>query len=314
MQRRQLLAAGPALLAGCVSGAPSDHVNPHAKNYTAPDDVHVYDDPREIPNPPATLSVEAAREYVETYETARMHNELIGESVREDNEGQVTTGGERDVISLEIDPIEIGRIRTTDHGVYFITSLSGRAEHWCSTAESDTHDCSSRVGRNAHAVVHRVDAGVHVRIPRNWYTCDVPETPHALPDDGNDDAADSSGAQVGIYNASGEDRAVDVTIRAVDGPEDQVVYTGSVSMPPHLLVVDDVTRAGGRFEVDVTVDGEVSETFDWELPTGGGTAWTNYAIFVPPAGAPWDRTIAPDADIDIDIPPARCGDRTDETQ
>lgn len=309
MQRRQLLAAGPALLAGCVSGSPSDYVNPHAKNYTAPDDVHVYDDPREIPSPPATLSVEAAREYVETYETARMHNELIGESVGGDHEGQVTTGGERDVISLEIDPIEIGHIRTTDHGAYFITSLSGRAEHWCSTPGSDTQDCSSRVGRNAHAVVHRVDADVHVRIPRNWYTCDAPETPYGVSNGADDGPANAPTAQVGIYNATDEDREIELTIRAVDDRDDAFVHTRSTSMPPQLLVVSDLTHVATTFEVELAGDGEDAATFEWELSPAGGPAWTNYAIFVPPEGAPWDRTIGTEAGIDI--PPARCGERRD---
>lgn len=134
-----------------------------------------------MPELPESVDRNSAQAYVQTYEEHRIHNELLGEDMSEEHEGYGSMGSDRDVVKLDIEPLEIELLRDAPHGYYFITSISGRAEHWCqdrppksSDAQGDEdpdekygHGCGSSIGIHNHAVVHFVASNHHMRIPYN---------------------------------------------------------------------------------------------------------------------------------------------------
>ncbi|WP_276256760.1 hypothetical protein [Halomontanus rarus] len=322
MQRRALLALTTALLAGCQSVQNSTPANPGGKNYTAPADVHVYDDLREMPEPPESVNRDSAREYVEMYEKRRIYNELLGENVSEDHEGHVSSGDDRDVVELNIEPLESDLLRETDHGYYFITSISGRAEHWCedelstgrvredgSDDEEYGRGCGSSTGRNNHTIVHFVDSNFHMRIPYDWYTCAGIDDPYTSSDDAENVKVSEhdSAAQLQVYNVTGDEYEVDVTVRFTDGSQPEMVYSETVSTPPYLAVLSNLVQRRGTYEVEAELETGYTETFEWEITSDTAASWAGTSIFITPTEEFWIDTIDPEAAIEIT--PTSCRNR-----
>lgn len=323
MQRRALLALPPALLAGCLSEQNVTPAPPGGKNYTAPSDVHVYDERKEMPEPPESVDRESARNFVEKYEEHRIHNELLGENVSEDHEGHVSTGEERDVVELITKPLEIDLLRETDHGCYFITSINGRAKHWCEdessrggeSREDGTrdeeygHGCGSSVMKNNHAVVHFVGSNFHMRIPYNWYTCAGTDDPYESHDDTEnvEISAHDSAAQLQVYNVTGDEYEVDVTVRFADDSHPEEVYSETVGTPPYLAVLSNLVQRRGAYEVEAQLETGYTETYEWEITSDTAASWTGTSIFITPTEEIWIDTIDPEAAIEI--PSTSCRDR-----
>lgn len=313
MRRRVFLSLCPAIVAGCTSASDPETANFGGKNYTAPADVTVYDEPKPIPDPPDPASVKSARDYLKTYEEHRIYNELLGRNVSEAHEGHVSTGGERDVVALDVEPVEIELVRATDHGYYFVTAVSGKAEHWCSydPPRDESRNCGSGSGRNNGPVVHLVDSAFHKRIPYNWYTCTGPEEPYESPRESENVGSShtDSAAQFQVYDVSRDEHAVDLTVRFVDGSTTEQVYSESVDSPPYLTVVAEVARRTGTYEIEAALADGRSETFEWEITGDGAPSWTSTSLFVTPTGDVWMDVIDPDADLKIT--PTSCPDAAD---
>lgn len=331
MRRRDLLALTPVILAGCSSKPDSKSTNSASdsppttlggKDYTAPEDVHVYDDLKTMPEPPESVDRDSARAYVETYEEHRIHNELLGEDMSEDHEGYVGTSDDRDVVELEITPIAIELLREADHGYYFITSISGRAEHWCEDkvpsgegredavdGEEYGHGCESSVRINNHAVVHFVGSDFHMRIPYNWYTCLGTDDLYRSSDETEnvEIAEHDSAAQLQVYNVIGDEYKVDVTVRFTDGSQSEEVYSETVDTPPYLAVLSDLVQRRGTYEVEAELETGDTETFEWEITSDTAASWTWTSIFITPTEEIWIDTIDPDADLELTS--SSCHDR-----
>lgn len=303
MKRRALLGLCSTMLAGCSSDVDTNVSRSGGKNYTAPSDVHVYNESKPMPEPPATLAAESAREYVATYERHRIYNELIGRDVSEPNGGHVSVSQNQDAIDLEIEPLEIELLREADHGYYFITSISGTAEYWCSYDPplNDTRSCGSHSTRHHRAVVHFVTSSTHRRIPYNWYTCTGPDEPYGSPDDSENAAIEDtdSAAQLQLYDVTDSEHEIDVTIRFTDQSTTTTVYSATIDTPPRLTVIADITKRRGSYEIEVALDNGTEETFDWHLADAGSPSWTGTSLFIAPGDDMWSTTIDPDADIEI---------------
>ncbi|WP_306053019.1 hypothetical protein [Natronococcus wangiae] len=290
MRRRALLALTPAVLAGCLSESDSTPANSGGKNYTAPSDVHVYDDLKEMPEPPESVDRDSAQAYVEMYEEHRIHNELLGEDTSEDHEGHVGIGDDRDVVELDINPIEIELLREAGHGYYFITSISGRAEHWCEDEsprggekredeagdEEYGHGCGSSTGINNHTIVHFVGSNFHMRIPYNWYTCAGTDDPYRSSDDAEnvEISERDSAAQLQVYNVIGDEYKVDVTVRFTDDSQPEEVCSETVGTPPSLAVLSNLVQRRGTYEVEAKLETGSTETFEWEIASDTAASWT----------------------------------------
>lgn len=314
MKRRALLALTPALLAGCFSDPDPAPPNFSGKNYTAPADVHVYDESKEMPGPPESVNRDSAQSFVEMYEEHRIHNELLGEDVSEAHEGHVSSGDDRDVVELDIEPLEIGLLRETDHGYYFITSISGRAEHWCEDESSRGseredagddeeygHGCGSSTGRNNNTILHFIDSSFHMRIPYNWYTCAGSDDSYKSSDDAENVEVSEydSAAQLQIYNVTGDEYEVDVTVRFTDDSQSEEVYSETVGTPPYLAVLSNLVQRRGTYEVEAELETGYTETFEWEITNDTAASWTSTSIFITPTEELWIDTIDPEADIEI---------------
>ena len=305
MQRRALLALTPALLAGCLS-----EQDPGGKNYTAPEDVHVYDELKEMPEPPESVDRDSAQSYVEMYEEHRIYNELLGEDVSEDHEGHMGSADDRDVVELNIKPLAIELLRETDHGYYFITSISGRAEHWCEDEssmggvredEEYGHGCGSSTGRNNPTVVHFVDSNFHMRIPYDWITLVGTDDPYKSSDDGENVTVSEHGsaAQLQVYNVTGDEYDVDLTVRFMDDSQPEEVYSETVENHLYLAVLSNLVQRRGTYEVEAELETGYTETFEWEITSDTAPSWAGTSIFITPTEELWIDTIDPEASIEI---------------
>jgi hypothetical protein len=141
----------------------------------------------------------------------------------------------------------------------------------------------------------------HLRIPYSWYTCAGTDDPYRSSNDAeNVDVSEyDSAAQLQVYNVTGDEYDVDVTVRFTDDTQPKEIYSETVSTPPYLAVLANLVQRRGTYEIEAELETGYTETFEWNVTSDTTASWTSTSIFVTPTEEIWIDTINPDADIKI---------------
>lgn len=263
MQRRRfLLACGSALLAGCSSGVPSVDREPVTPTPTPPETIT---ECRDLPDPPADVTRQAAREFVTAYERAFVANDLIAQHGGPRScppEGPGTRGDAPNTtaaVALSIQTLETAVVAETAAGLYLVSTCEGSAEYWC----TDEGRVCSHSGRNAAFVTHFVGEGRHVRVPHNWTACSYEAAPYTGPDPAPTLSVPEgeSGLRLRVYDFGGGETPIPIELRH-RGTGDVVL--DRTADPPYgpAVYANVAVRTGPYRLVAGTGDGRTAATFD----------------------------------------------------
>lgn len=312
MRRRQVLAAVPALLAGCSdSDAPPRDRWPTATDATTTPLPETITDCEPTPDPPSEPTADEARAFVAEFEEARIYNELVAQNggpdeCRPDGPGvQANSSRVRGATDVSVESAETAVVSPAPSGYYVVSSCSGAAEYLCVKRGPGTCGSSSR--RNAHFVTHYVGDGEHVRIPHNWIVCAVREEPYRADDPSENVAVPEgeAGAEFRVYDFEEGRHEIDVTLTHAGADEEILSETYEPRYGP--AVQTNVAVRTGAYRLEVASGGERTVRA-FTLYGRDDPSWNGVCVYRAPDGA-LDATVVA-TEGELAVPRTRCYERS----
>ena len=300
MKRRSFLAGtvgGAGLLAGCGGRSETDAQYTPTPEPTPPPDVST-ETPVSVPEPNGVNSADAAVQFVSTYESRYIHNELVD-----------GFGSSQPATEITVEPASVEVVHTTENGYYLLSTCRGSAEYYQA-------DGSSGASRNAVSVAQFVGGDSHRRIPFNYYSCEQPSipTPTEGESGGGNQAESEPLARLQLYdfetppdyeNPDEGCRTVEVTVRDATGSV--VLQTGYQASLP-LTVQPRVVEEPGAYTITARLEDGTTAEYEWSPTSPTAPSWWATAIVVTNAGDLTIQRFYPDETVGLP-PRTLCGRR-----
>lgn len=272
MKRRSFLTGmvgGAGLLAGCAGRSETDAEYTPTPEPTPPPDVST-ETPVSVPEPSGVDSVDAARQFVSTYESRYIHNELVD-----------GFGSSQPATEITVEPARVETVYSTENGYYLLSTCRGSAEYYQA-------DGSSGASRNAVSVAHFVGGDSHRRTPFNYYSCEEPSVPTAT--EGETQAESEPLARLQLYdfetppdyeNPDEGGQTVEVTVR--DSTGSVVLEKGYQTSLP-LTVQPRVVEEPGAYTITARLEDGTTAEYDWSATSPTAPSWWAIAVVVTNTG------------------------------
>ena len=267
MNRRALLAATgsslAAALAGCAESSPPPGRDTETDAPTTTFDGTPASDltRRAVPEPPRSVSADAAREFVRRYERAVLHNDVVEAAPDDDQPVRTAVSAVRtDVLA------DLGGGEAAAAGVLVASNGSARVQRE-----------DGGYSRYRALVVHYVADGVHRLQPYGAYRCAEPGVGPETTE------GDARPAKFQLYDFSDGDGArVSVAVDDEDAGE-RAFFSRYDFGELALVVQPGVVADAGRFDVSVATQSGRVDSLAWS-PEPGTPSWWGLTVFVLPGG------------------------------